>query len=318
MRDYYESEKSYVPIYTICEGCVSFIISTKQYLAPTEEKILYEPMVFEDDNIKVSNIDLSFGHPLYTSLIDILHIESQAEEPVYFPVVPDGCMAFVFRGKKDSDETIQAFLCGTIDTIKKIAIEPDEYVVIMRFTPGTGYSLIRDAKLASSITNHYVAIKNGIMGEEQIMSVLERDVPFSEKIGLISKIIRVNIHNEPDRYIIRYCTDRIFKSRGNVRVEELAHETGYTARHIGNIFERCIGLSPKLYSQIIKLQLSMKKILENRDKKLVELALDSGFFDHAHMNRMYKKFIVISSGNFRRNLFLKFDYTMIEDYISEN
>jgi len=60
----------------------------------------------------------------------------------------------------------------------------------------------------------------------------------------------------------------------------------------------------------------MEKIIENNDKKLIEIALDSGFFDHAHMNRMYKKLIKISSGEFKKNMFSKVDYTLIDDYIS--
>ena len=44
------------------------------------------------------------------------------------------------------------------------------------------------------------------------------------------------------------------------------------------MFERCVGISPKLYSQIIRLQLSMTKILEDRNMLLVDIAIDSGFF----------------------------------------
>ena len=84
------------------------------------------------------------------------------------------------------------------------------------------------------------------------------------------------------------------------------------------MFERCVGVSPKLYSQIIRLQVSMNRILEDRDKLLVEIAMDCGFFDHAHMNRTYKKLIRCSSGEFRKHLFNNLDYTQIDDYISVN
>ena len=39
------------------------------------------------------------------------------------------------------------------------------------------------------------------------------------------------------------------QTQGNIKVEELAEESGFTARHIGKMFERCVGISPKLYSQ---------------------------------------------------------------------
>ena len=99
-------------------------------------------------------------------------------------------------------------------------------------------------------------------------------------------------------------------------IETLAKETGFTARYIGKVFERCVGISPKLYSQIIRLQVSMKRIIENDDDRLVDIAVSCGFFDHAHMNRVYKKLIRCSSGEFRKNLLNKLDYDQIEGYIS--
>lgn len=297
---------------------MSFVISSKQHLAPTEDRIQYEPIMLAFDGVMIHKLDISFGHPLYTAAVDILYIalEDGKNEGRYIPILPDGCMALVFKGKKVHDEPSQGFLCGTIDEIKRIYIGPEDYYVFIRFMPGTGYSLIKKGKNAGTIANTAVSIKGGVVGEEQILPVLERDITLSERAGLISKVVRVNLQNEPERYIVNYCTERIFQSQGNVRVEELAHETGFTSRHIGKLFERCIGVSPKLYSQIIKLQTSMGKIVENDDKKLVEIALDSGFFDHAHMNRMYKKLIGISSGEFKKTMFSKLDYTLIDDYIS--
>lgn len=297
---------------------MSFVISSKQHLAPTEERMKYDPKVFVDEGIKIEKYDVSFGHPLYTSIIDMFFIclKDGVEEGRYVPIVPDGCMAMVFKGRLDDEVTTEGYLCGTIDEIKKIYLGPGEYYVFIRFIPGTGYSLIKNGKNAGDISDIAVPIKGGVMGEEQLISVLERDLPRIERAGLVSKIIRVNLQKEPDKYIIKYCTEKIYESQGNVKVEELAEATGFTARHIAKLFERCVGVSPKLYAQIIKLQASMDKIIEEGDKKLVEIAVDSGFFDHAHMNRMYKKLIKTSSGEFKKNLLSKLDFTLIDDYIS--
>lgn len=297
---------------------MSFVISNKQHLAPTEERIQYAPKIFAEEGISVTKLDLAFGHPLYTSAIDIFYMQMEEErtEGQYVPIVPDGCMSMVFKGKINHDEPSKGYLCGASDEIKKIYIAPEEYYVFIRLIPGTGYSLIKNGRGASSISNSALPVKGSVVGEEQILSILEREIQMSERAGLISKVIRVNLQNEPDRYIIKYCTERIFRSNGNVKVEELANETGFTSRHIGKLFEKCVGVSPKVYAQIIKLQTSMDKIIENSDKRLVEIALDSGFFDHAHMNRMYKKLIGISSGEFKKTMFSKLDYTLIDDYIS--
>ena len=43
---------------------MSFVISEKQYLATTEKKSNYRPLIVNDANIDPSVIDVNFGHPL--------------------------------------------------------------------------------------------------------------------------------------------------------------------------------------------------------------------------------------------------------------
>ena len=291
---------------------MSFVISRKQYLAPSEAKVQYEPLIFEEEGFEVKKIDVTFGHPLYTTVADIFYIRSISDERRVLPIIPDGCMALVFFGNESSEE-IEAYVCGAIDEIKKISIDPGDYYIFIRFLPGVGYSLIDGP--ANRITNKALPVRGNLLGGEQIISILERETMLVERIRLISKVIRVNFHSESNKYLIKYCTERILQTQGNIKVEELADETGFTSRHIGKMFERCVGISPKLYSQIIRLQLSMTKIMEDRNSLLVDIAIDSGFFDHAHMNRMYKKLIHCSSGEFRKNFFSRMDYGTIDDYI---
>lgn len=290
---------------------MSFVISRKQHLAPAEPRIQYEPLIFEDKGFEVKKIDVSFGHPLYTAVADIFYVRSVCDVKKSIPIIPDGCMSLVFSGNRDR---VDAYLCGVIDEIKKIDIEPGDYYIFMRFLPGTGVSLTDQP--ASRITNKSVPVKDEMAGGEQILSIMERDTQLVERIGLISKVIRINMYGDSGKYLIKYCTRRILQAQGNIKVEELAEETGFTSRNISKMFEKFVGISPKLYSQIIRLQFSMAKIIENRSMLLMDVAIDCGFFDHAHMNRTYKKLIRCSSGEFRKNLFNNLDYEQIKDYIS--
>lgn len=312
------ARKIHVPIFT-GENKMSFVISRKQYLAPTEERTQYEPLIFEEEGFEVKKVDVNFGHPLYTTVADIFYIKSLSEENRVVPMVPDGCMTMVFIGKHDEsshekNDRIDAYICGVTDEIKKLVVEPNQYYIFLRFLPGIGFSLT--GQHAAKMTNKSMPLRGNVLGGEQIISILERETQLTERIRLISKIIRVNLHSESNKYLIKYCTERIFQSQGNIKIEELAEETGFTARNIGKMFERCVGISPKLYSQIIRLQLSMNRIMEDRNVLLMDIAIDSGFFDHAHMNRMYRKLIHCSSGEFRKNLFNSIDYDSIDDYIS--
>lgn len=292
---------------------MSFVISKKQHLAPTEARVQYKPLIVENEALKIERIDVNFGHPLYTTVADIFYVRSTVDHATCFPVIPDGCMAVVFKVR---GENTCAYLCGAIDEIKKIEIDPHTCYIMIRFLPGIGYSFLRDD--ANKLTNQSVDLQNHMAGGKQILSILARDIQIVERIRLISKVIRVHMQNEPNQYLIKYCTERIFLKQGNIKVEELAEETGFTSRYIGKLFERCVGLSPKLYSQIIRLQSSMNRIIEDKGKLLVEIAEDCGFFDHAHMNRTYKKLIGCSAGEFRKNLLSGLNYNKIDCYIPGN
>lgn len=309
--DMMKSIKILVPFCTIGDK-MSFVISRKQFLAPSEEKTQYEPIVFDEEGFEVKRIDVSFGHPLYSIVADILYIKTNLNKSQVVPVIPDGCMALVFES---NGEDTEIYFCGVIDEIKKLIVKPDYYYVFMRFLPGIGYEIVDQP--ASLLTNKSMSIRGMVPWGEQVAGILERDMELTERIRLISKIVRINVRSESNKYLVKYCTERIFQTQGNVRIESLSEETGFTSRHIGKTFEKCIGISPKLFSQIIRLQISMNRILEDRNALLVDIAIDSGFFDHAHMNRMYKKLIRCSSGEFRKNFFNRLDYSLIEEYISK-
>ena len=95
---------------------MSFVISRKQYLAPTEARVQYEPLIFEDEGFRVNKIDVSFGHPLYTTVADIFYIKSIAEEMKILPMIPDGCMTMAFVS---DGEGISGYICGVTDEMKK-------------------------------------------------------------------------------------------------------------------------------------------------------------------------------------------------------
>ena len=99
-------------------------------------------------------------------------------------------------------------------------------------------------------------------------------------------------------------------------MSELGVETGYSERYLGKVFEKYVGVSPKIYCEIMRLQSSVKKLMECSDQEpLINLALDCGFFDHAHMNRCYKRFLHCSSGALRKMGFDCLDYSEITAYL---
>jgi len=290
---------------------MSFVISEKQYLATTEKRSSYRPLIVEDMNIIPSVIDVNFGHPLYSSVCDIYAVECTGDEPVKIPIIPDGCVSVVFKGK---NESMKGYLCGVIDEIKKVVLEPGEIFLVFRFQPSAVSSIIDDS--ANTITNKVVDLKSNIKNGSHILSAANRDMELQHKALLLSKLIRIRMKDDQSNYLIRYCTDRIYEKQGNIKISELGAETGYSERYLGKVFEKYVGVSPKMYCEIMRLQSSLKKLVnESGQEPLINLALDSGFFDHAHMNRCYKRFLHCSSGILRKQGFDCLDYDSMDYFI---
>ena len=290
---------------------MSFIISEKQHLATTEKKSDYRPLVASNVDIEPSIIDVNFGHPLYSSVYDIYAIENTEKEPINIPIIPDGCFSVTFIGK---NESMKGYLCGAIDEIKKVVLAPGELFMTFRFQPSAVSSVIDEN--ANTLTNKVVDIKDSIKNGSHIISAANRDMDLQHKALLLSKLIRIRMKDDQSNYLIRYCTDRIYEKQGNIKISELGLETGYSERYLGKVFEKYVGLSPKMYCEIMRLQSSLKKLVDgSKQEPLINLALDSGFFDHAHMNRCYKRFLHCSSGILRKQGFDCLDFDSMDYYL---
>jgi AraC-like DNA-binding protein len=107
---------------------------------------------------------------------------------------------------------------------------------------------------------------------------------------------RVRAAREPGRLVPRpevgYAWDRLRRSRGAVSVAELAAETGWSARHLGERFRAETGLSPKAAARVIRFDRARRRLQvppagEGR-VVLAELAAECGYYDQAHLARDFR------------------------------
>lgn len=91
----------------------------------------------------------------------------------------------------------------------------------------------------------------------------------------------------------------IHQKRGIVRVSEIASAVGCSDRYLSRVFQVRVGVSPKLYCEIIQMQFSLQEILTTRPKSLAKTAITYGYFDQPHMNRAYQKFLGRTASDMR-------------------
>jgi AraC-like DNA-binding protein len=90
---------------------------------------------------------------------------------------------------------------------------------------------------------------------------------------------------------VRWAVDRLEATGGRLSIEDLATETGFTRKHLGNLFQQQVGLSPKALARVHRFRGAME-ILNRANGQVpwAELAEACGFYDQSHLINEFRRF----------------------------
>ena len=93
----------------------------------------------------------------------------------------------------------------------------------------------------------------------------------------------------------------IYSRHGNIEISELYQAAGLSERHLRRQFKKLVGLSPKQYCKIIQFNAVFEAIQTDNENALYELALEHGYYDHAHFINEFKAHLGKSPRDFLRS-----------------
>lgn len=222
-----------------------------------------------------------------------LNNDSNKEEP-YF-LLPSGCMTMIFHL---SSQAADCILCGALTTMRRLRIPAGSHAFCVRFHPESGDWLVGHS--VSLLTDRAAPLTQYLRGTDQLLTSLRRSESFHERCVLVSRMLSAR---EAGQYrpmaLLCRCMDLVYDSRGLARVSEMADTVGCSDRYLNRVFQERVGISPKLYSEIIKMQFSLYSILTTRPKSLLDTAVNYGYFDQTHMNRSYRKLLNCTASEIR-------------------
>lgn len=82
-------------------------------------------------------------------------------------------------------------------------------------------------------------------------------------------------------------------------VRDIVHEGGWSHRWFIELFRRTMGLSPKLYSRLLRFQGAVRRARGAPGAAWADLALDAGYSDQPHFIREFREFAGITPGEYR-------------------
>jgi AraC-like DNA-binding protein len=100
-------------------------------------------------------------------------------------------------------------------------------------------------------------------------------------------------------------------SHGQLSIERLAHSHGVSYKRLERVFARDVGLSPKHFARVARVQRALELATMRRGTTLAELAAESGYADQAHLSREFSRLIGTSPRAFLAARFAVFE-TMVK------
>ncbi len=212
------------------------------------------------------------------------------EKPFTQQIIPDGCVDIIFDFKNWKD----AQLVGTKTSLFEFSYQVGSIQMMgIRFTPGgiTAFTHIPVFEFTNqSITFPFSETLLDHFFYEQL-SDKER---MQDRIAYINQYFLNRLHQ------LYMCDNRIthaisfiLNSKGQTTVSQIAEKVCLGERHFERRFREVVGISPKLFSNVIRFRFTCQYIGHHAKTSLSDISVLCGYYDLAHMNKDFRRF-----GNF--------------------
>lgn len=249
-------------------------------------------------------------HPDLESLINCywtLEVPAAAD-PQRQRIIPDGTieMAFILgedikRYTTGDDFIIQPRSMVLGQTIEPFYIEPTGYVntFAIRFYP-FGFANFVDVPI-ENLANKETPLKS--LFEESIAKNLEERIALAQDVHQRIQIIEAFLLNKLKEEktvdkIVQTTIDALFASNGNAPINGILKEQITKRRQLERNFKKQIGISPKQFGKIIRLQAALKLLLKPNTEKLTHIAYHCAYYDQAHFIKDFKAFTGVNPKDF--------------------
>ncbi len=225
-------------------------------------------------------------------------------------IVPDGCMEMVFhygnlyRQYTENGNSIIQPKCFVIGQLTRpLEIEPtgETGIFSVRFHPN-GFLPFSTVPI-KEMENTAVPLEKlfGKEGQKIEKKILNANST-SDRIKLIETFLFSRLINtETVDEIVKSIVETILTANGQFSVDELSKQTNINRRQLERKFSSTIGLSPKQLSKTIRLQATLKMLLNKKFTSLTALAYEGEYYDQAHFIKDFKEMTGLTPKEFYGN-----------------
>lgn len=121
----------------------------------------------------------------------------------------------------------------------------------------------------------------------------------SERIQLVETFLFSSLADKKTiDNIVKSTIETIFNGNGQFSVNEFSTSNNINRRQLARKFSAAIGLSPKQLAKTIRIQTTLKSLLNEEHTSLTDLAYENEYFDQAHFIKEFKEFTGLTPKEF--------------------
>jgi AraC-like DNA-binding protein len=192
--------------------------------------------------------------------------------------LPDACIDLTLQleGKP------AAFVAGAQKRPHNLAREGRTHLFGARLLPGAAALLgIRVAELAEEWVPLEAFLSKTVAA--RLVRDVARSTDIRDRAAALDAFLTERLFNRELDGRLSSALRTVFARHGNITVTELARSAGAHPRTLTRLFERGVGLSPKRFARIVRLQSALRSLPD--DVSWASVAREYGYADQAHFIR---------------------------------
>lgn len=235
----------------------------------------------------------------------VFEIEGINGLPYVYRSMADGCAELVFHYEGPFQEVVaNGKLAPTLATLHAQSAIHRRFEVRQNF--GIFGAYIYPSALPQ-LFGYSAAALSGEMPELPALlgsdgAVLEERILIAEnnqeRADILSGFLLKRMgKGKPGNVMAQHAVRLMLASNGQVSPTKLSDHLSISLRQLERQFKDYAGFSPKTFSRILRFQSAIKEF-GNGSKRLVEIALDCGYYDQAHFNHDFNQFSGYAPGEY--------------------
>ena len=212
-------------------------------------------------------------------------------------VVPDGCPELIVHLADPFSRRLgtrwvkqpRAFLAGTLTRPWLLRAGARVLTLGLRFRPGALTAVFPVSMATMADREVPLPALAGVGAAKALLAALRPGPGEARRFAAAEAWLADRLRERPARQAqARAAVRLVLEARGSLRMTALARTLGWSPRRLERLFLRDLGIQPKLYARIVRLNAVLATLDEGERAGLVDLALDAGYFDQAHLLRDFR------------------------------